>query len=127
MGMGRPRAVFWISMGVTAVVAGVTLLPLCGAMFRCGCSLGHGAGQCNMHDAGGPHCPWCAGGWGVIAGNFGPMLVGVVAGVHAGIRWVRATVWAGVAGGGIGYALAGLVAGWVTTRVVGYPFWFGWG
>lgn len=41
----------------------VFILPLCGWMFQCGCSFlwleGYGYAQCNIHQPGVPHCPWC--------------------------------------------------------------------
>jgi hypothetical protein len=54
----------WASLGVflaLATATGVALLPLCGVLHRCGCRAPWAGGEsrCNVHDAEGPHCPWC--------------------------------------------------------------------
>lgn len=50
------------------VVAGFVLAvdwvfhnPVCDALFRCGCTWNWDGGwaACNVHNAEGPHCPWC--------------------------------------------------------------------
>jgi hypothetical protein len=53
---------WWAALGVAALAAGATYLPICDALFDCGCRwffLG-GAAHCNIHHAGPPHCPVCA-------------------------------------------------------------------
>jgi hypothetical protein len=48
------------------IACGIVLIvfftPLCGMLFRCGCTfLWSGAfSGCNIHQANTPHCPWCA-------------------------------------------------------------------
>ncbi len=44
-----------------SAVTGVALLPLCGALHRCGCQAPWegGRSRCNVHNPQGPHCPWC--------------------------------------------------------------------
>lgn len=38
----------------------IFILPFCGWMFQCGCGfLWSSYAQCNIHQAGLPHCPWC--------------------------------------------------------------------
>jgi hypothetical protein len=54
----------WAPLGVflaVAAVTGVALLPLCGALHRCGCRAPWAGGErhCNVHNSVGPHCPWC--------------------------------------------------------------------
>jgi len=51
------RVTFWIAFAVTSVF----FVDWCGVVFQCGCrSLWNGiATYCNIHEASGPHCPWC--------------------------------------------------------------------
>lgn len=54
----------WAPLGVflaLAAATGVALLPLCGALHRCGCRVPWegGRSRCNVHNLQGPHCPWC--------------------------------------------------------------------
>ena len=54
----------WAPLGLflaLAAVTGVALLPLCGVLHRCGCRAPWAGGErlCNVHNASGPHCPWC--------------------------------------------------------------------
>jgi hypothetical protein len=54
----------WATLGVflaLAAATGVALLPLCGVLHRCGCSVpwAGGASRCNVHNSQGAHCPWC--------------------------------------------------------------------
>ena len=55
----------WRGVAVFASAATVTsvfFINFCATIFRCGCSsLWSGAAaHCNIHSAGGHHCPWCA-------------------------------------------------------------------
>jgi hypothetical protein len=126
--MNRParstRVTFWIGFAVVFVVMSATALPLCGQMFRCGCSMAGAASHCNIHHAGGPHCPWCAGGGKAFGWSFLAVLPGVAGCVYAAARWRRSVVVAAVAGT-VAYALIGVAAGWVTARAMAYPTWFG--
>ena len=62
--------VWWVRALVLVGVVGVSyafFTPFCGVMFNCGCKvLWDGAGNfCNVHNLGGPHCPFCStGSWG---------------------------------------------------------------
>jgi hypothetical protein len=46
---------------LVAGTTGVLLYPLCAILHRCGCvgPWSGGAALCNVHQASGPHCPWC--------------------------------------------------------------------
>jgi hypothetical protein len=51
----------WVVILITIAVTAVFLLPFCGVMYQCGCTFlwSGAADQCNIHEAAGPHCPWC--------------------------------------------------------------------
>ena len=103
---------------------GVTLYPICGAAFQCGCNIVGGAAHCNVHRVGVPHCPWCAAGARVVGANFAVILGATAGATYAGLRW-RQRAWAGTTGGVIGYLLSTAVVTLVTALAVGYPVWFG--
>jgi len=50
------------AFAVVAVVAGVFFVDACGLIFDCGCTSlwAGGSALCNVRNATGPHCPWCA-------------------------------------------------------------------
>ncbi len=58
----RKGLVFLFAAAVTATF----IINLCAAVFACGCrALWAGAAEhCNIHAAGGRHCPWCSYGHG---------------------------------------------------------------
>lgn len=123
--MRSTRKTFWISLAIVVVVMAVTALPLCGWMFRCGCSFAHGAEMCNIHHEGMAHCPWC-----VKSGMaFGVSFLAVIP-VAGGVIFVAArrgkAVWVCCLAGGGAYFVAAVAAGWVTAKVMGYGMWFGW-
>lgn len=117
------RMMSWCGVAMISVI-GVTLLPLCGAVFQCGCHLTSGERHCNVHQAGVPHCPWCAAGVWVVGANFAAIFAGTGAAMYAGLRW-RWRVWAGVGAGTVGFLATVAVATFITARAVGYPVWFG--
>jgi len=52
---------WWAALALSAIVTWVTALPLCDALFDCGCRwffLG-GAQHCDIHQPGPPDCPVC--------------------------------------------------------------------
>lgn len=52
---------WWTAFVAAALVSWATALPICDAVFDCGCRwffLG-GAEHCNIHHAGPPDCPVC--------------------------------------------------------------------
>jgi len=51
-----------VALAVAVIAAAATHLPVCDALFGCGCRwffLG-GSAHCNIHHAAPPHCPICA-------------------------------------------------------------------
>ena len=93
-------------------------LPLCGALFRCGCVTPWtgGSDHCNIHAAQGPHCPWCAH-TGVGTAGFALTLASPVAAyvlVRRRGASLRAATLAAVAVVPLGALLAG-AATWVAT------------
>ena len=63
----------WLAAAAIAfVVTSVAYMPICDAVFDCGCTwpwLG-GVQHCNIHKAGPPDCPLCKGGAAVQALGF---------------------------------------------------------
>jgi hypothetical protein len=106
------------------VLMGVTLYPICGAVFRCGCNIVRGATHCNVHRPGVPHCPWCSATGRVVGANFAVILSATAGAAYSGVRW-RRRAWAGVIGGVLGYLLSTAVVTLVTALAVGYPVWLG--
>ena len=51
-----------LTLAAAIAVSSVFFSDVCGLIFGCGCrSLWAGAAvACNIHNAAGPHCPWCA-------------------------------------------------------------------
>jgi hypothetical protein len=45
---------------LVALLGAILAHPVCNFTFRCGCELFLLARRCNIHQARGPHCPWCA-------------------------------------------------------------------
>lgn len=107
----------------------VFMLPLCGWMFRCGCTFlwteGYGYAQCNIHQAGSPHCPWCVErsplfmslpfllivvGQGLVIGYFG--------------KKHRLSLPVLVALGVLAFFLIGVATGYWFKILDGYPYFF---
>jgi len=114
---------FWVAYAVVFVLLAASVLPLCGLMFSCGCTILTGDRDCNMHHASGPHCPWCTGGLLVQIGHFGAILWASVLGTVMGARGGR--VWKGIAGGCAGFLVVTLVGGLGVCWITGYPRWMG--
>jgi hypothetical protein len=57
----KPFAGFTL-FGVSAGISLALILNLCDAVFACGCksAWNGGAEQCNVHQHGVHHCPWCS-------------------------------------------------------------------
>jgi hypothetical protein len=121
----RPARSFWIALGVMLAVMAVTLLPLCGSLFGCGCTMMHGAAHCNIHHAAGPHCPWCAGAGPVVLLNFIVIAAGTAASIWIVQRWRGPGIMVGLVGGVIGYLASASLAGLATALAMGYPIWWG--
>jgi hypothetical protein len=102
-----------------ALVTSVFFIDFCAAVFRCGCvSLWSGAdAHCNIHMAGGRHCPWCE--HGLVASAIPwALIVAVQAGVSfwprpmsSGLRLASAVVAFPAAGAVIAVAY-GISAGY---------------
>jgi hypothetical protein len=120
---------FWWGLGILLLVMAGSVLPLCGGMFRCGCTLLHGDKYCNIHEPHVPHCPWCAAHWSVMAGVFAAVLVAGAAGVYGGLRIARGDGWqrllTGVGLGVAGYLATASLAGLIMAVVMRYPMWWG--
>lgn len=79
---------------LAALASGVTtafFIDFCNLIYRCGCrSLWNGAAaMCNVHSAGGKHCPWCSIG---SSGAFAVWLCIVAVQVYFAIR-PRPSTW----------------------------------
>ena len=50
---------FWFL--ATVAVTSVVFVDFCDLLFACGCDAlwSGGVAGCNIHEAAGPHCPWC--------------------------------------------------------------------
>jgi hypothetical protein len=123
--MRSTRKTFWISQAITLAVIALTALPLCGQMFRCGCTLTGGARHCNVHHADGPQCPWCVASGKAFILSFLAILPGSATAVYAASRWRHSILFATLAGS-IAYLLLAASAGLITAHAMGYPNWFGW-
>jgi hypothetical protein len=114
----------WACGGVLAAVVAVTLLPLCGVVFGCGCTMWGGRSHCNIHDMHGARCPWCVGGALVWGPGYLVIFGSMAWATYAALGW-RWRVWAGVAGGLVAYVLAAAVVSLLTALAVAYPVWMG--
>jgi hypothetical protein len=96
-------------------------LPLCGALFRCGCVTpwAGGSEHCNIHAAQGPHCPWCAH-TGVGAAAFGVTLAGPVV-AYVLVRRRKASVGASTLAAVAAVPVAALLSGAATWIATDYP------
>lgn len=52
---------WWVALAAAALVTWATSLPICDALFDCGCRWFFLSGRqhCNIHHAGPPDCPVC--------------------------------------------------------------------
>ena len=107
---------------IAATIALILLLPFCGLLFGCGCTLLTGLKHCNIHDPLPPNCPWCSGS---LASQFLPVTVvslAAIAGPHI-MRKVSGTRHFGrdVAVGLVVALLAAFVLAWIYALATGYP------
>ncbi len=96
-------------------------LPLCGALFRCGCVTPWtgGSDHCNIHAAQGPHCPWCAHP-GVGTAGFGLTLASPVA-AYLLVRRRGASLKTSTFAAAAAVPLAALLSGGATWLATDYP------
>lgn len=61
MSIAASRCQQALTFALAAVCAGVLFVDMCGVIFDCGCTSlwAGGSASCNVHNASGPHCPWC--------------------------------------------------------------------
>ncbi len=118
----RQRRVAFVAV---AVVAGVLFVDACGLIYNCGCTSlwAGGSALCNVHDATGPHCPWCAHPTAGATALFGVLLAqaGLIYGPLPAVMQ-SASIW--------GRSVAALVAFPVVVTVLGlvHGTWYGyWG
>ena len=107
------------ALAVVAVVAAAIAHPVCNLFFRCGCDL-FGPAHCNIHQAAGPHCPWCTHPWAfplVGAGWMGAAMLGAALGRRAFGRRAASTIACAFVGLFVGM----LASGAATILVSGYP------
>lgn len=122
--MRSRRTTFWLSLVATLVVIGVTVLPLCGQMFRCGCTFA-GAAHCNIHHATPPHCPWCQHDSRAFYLSFAAILPLTTGSIYVATRR-RKSLLIGSLAGVAAYVVIALATGFVTAKTMGYTTWFGW-
>jgi hypothetical protein len=114
----------WLAFAGLFTFSVLTVLPMCGAMFQCGCTLWSIDRYCNIHHAGGPHCPWCVGGAKVMLPGY---LVAMGMGLaieQLSLKSAR-SVWVSLMFGAMGYVALLAASGWIVAKVMHYPMWFG--
>ena len=124
----RPPHRFWPTAAIVWVATSALTLPMCGAMFSCGCSLMTAAKYCNIHQPAVPHCPWCVSHtWGAV--SFVAMLIAGSLGVLGGLARWRLHGWrrmlSGIALGLTAALIVGSLAGLTLAVSFGYPTWWG--
>jgi hypothetical protein len=107
-----------VLFALSAVLALVFFIDLCGAVYRCGCrSWWAGAAQhCNIHTPGVKHCPWCEGR--AAAGASLAAILAAQAAVSFGLRrwsWKKR-----LAGALAAFLIVGTAAGWAAGWATGY-------
>jgi hypothetical protein len=119
---------FWAVAAIVWVATAVIMLPMCGAMFSCGCTLLTAAKYCNIHNPVGPHCPWCQShAWAAVV--FVAMLAAGGLGVWGGLARWRLQGWRRLLAGiglGVGTAFVlGSLCGLIMAVALDYPTWWG--
>jgi hypothetical protein len=119
---------FWTAAAIVWVATAVMMLPMCGRMFSCGCSLLTAAKYCNIHDPAAPHCPWCQShAW--AGTSFVAMLGAGGLGALGGMALGRLHGWRRLlAGMGLGVVAAfvmGSLSGLIVAVAYRYPTWWG--
>ena len=104
------------------------VLPLCGLLFRCGCTWvwAGGISHCNIYDAALPDCPGCTAparaAWIPFRGQIIVMTLAALAARRVGAPW-----WLRAVAAVCAFAVFGLLAGLAFKLAIGYPLflWFG--
>lgn len=115
---------FLLAWGLLAPAAAISATPLCGLIFRCGCTLMTGSRYCNIRNPAGPHCPWCR-----DPRTFALSFAASVAGASALMRLSRKLRRPGVmlptTAGAVGFWLTLSAAGLITAKLSNYRVWYG--
>ena len=105
-------------------VTGATVLPLCGLMFRCGCTLRSGEKYCNVHERFTPHCPWCEGGAKAFLPGYA-LATASAGAVAAAILRRRGSPWRALLISLLVYFPLMALGGLIAAKAMHYPMWFG--
>ena len=120
--MRHPAKSFLLAWALLAPAAAVSVLPLCGTIFRCGCTMT--SRYCNTHNLAGSNCSWCDN-----LSSFVLVLAASVAGASAtmglALKLRRPSVPVAAGFGVLGFWLTLSVAALVTAKLSGYPTWYG--
>lgn len=122
--LASTRRTFWTTLPIVLAIMSATALPLCGQMFRCGCSFAHGSAMCNIHHQTMPHCPWCQKSGTAFAASF-LAVIPITGGTIFVLARRRKSIWLCSLAGTSAYLISAIAAGWVTAKVMGYATWFG--
>ncbi|MEE8350282.1 MAG: hypothetical protein V3R94_11965 [Acidobacteriota bacterium] len=114
-----------VSILMVAVVAYVTILPFCGLIFSCGCSLQSGILHCNIFEAGQPDCPWCSQSRGAFWTLFFAINAAFSGTIWLAFRRISPGIGVGLAAGIVGYIVWGSLAGLAYALVRDYPTFYG--
>ena len=119
-----------LALGILVPILALTqlLLPLCSALFQCGCTWEcQGADEfCNVRLLPPPHCQWCSNGWWGWHLPLGFMLLATGLSLwFTSMRWVnRAWVWLMLSV--LAIEVWPIVAAALTCWWTGYPTFLGW-
>ena len=105
------------SMVVTTALAYGTILPLCGLIFGCGCTLSSGITHCNIFVAARPDCPWCSQSALAFWTLFAAIMAACAVTIGVALRWVKPVLGVGLASGVLGYFL------WRSLAGLGHALW----
>src|SRR5437588_6713329 len=92
-----------ICTAILIVLSMVTVLPICGLMFRCGCTMISGEKYCNIHQPRVPHCPWCEGGAKAFVPGYVVAMLTATGAVSLALRDPRRSIWIALLAGAAAY------------------------
>ena len=122
--IARSTKSFLLAWGLLAPVAAISATPLCGLIFRCGCTLTTGSRYCNIRNPAGPYCPWCRDPR-KSALSFAASVAGASALMRLALKLRGPGVMLPAAAGAFGFWLTLSAAGLITAKVSSYPVWYG--